>query len=312
MKFKTKNKKLKIILATLTVSILSISVYIADTFSDELLAPARSNFDDTFNDYSKDINYPSDYYKSAINYPFEVVSDFNYTLIGEFLPTPNDVKGTVYYLHGYGSNRSQGIWFLQMYHDLGYNVVLYDHVGSGDSGGDYSTMGLYETEDLHTIKTYVEKTYPTGKNKVLHGVSMGGATALYYGEVYGNGIDYIVADCSYSAMKDIVLYQFGEQFDLPHFPFIPLANIGLKVKGNYTLNDVDLLNSVASDNYKNIDVLYIHGDADNFTPYQMSVDLHNATIGNSTLQLFQGVDHADAYQSNPQLYKTLVMNLLNN
>ncbi len=309
-------KKLKFLIPISIGAILFAGcVIIGNTFSNQLLLPGRSYFDDYFKSYSTKDYYDSSEYEMCTKSPFEVKTEDGYILRGEFLTPTYYGEGEpvndkiVYYLHGYSSNRAQGVWFLQEYFDLGYSVVLYDHVASGDSGGKYSTMGVNESRDLQLVREYIETTYGTPEVTTLHGISMGASTAMYYGELYGN-VDYIIADCGYSNMKEEVIYQFQEQFNYPNFPFINLANIGLRLKAGYTLDDVNCLKSVASDNYKDIKLLIIHGEADKFTPVKMAYDLDAAAIGEHQLEIFEGVEHARSYEDDPKRYSMLMTQFL--
>ncbi len=309
-------KKPKILIpVSITAVLLLGCIVIGNVFSNQLLLPGRTTFSDYFNTYTSDPYYDASEYDLCNKEPFEVESDDGYLIRGEFLtPTyygevePSNDK-IVYFLHGYGSNRAQGLWFLTEYFNLGYSVVIYDHVGSGDSGGKYSTMGVNETRDLQLIRGYIEETYGTPEVTTLHGISMGASTAMYYGEQYGK-VDYIIADCGYSNMKDEVIYQYHQQFNFPNFPFINLANIGLKLKAGYTLDDVNCLQSVASENYEDIKLLLIHGDSDNFTPVDMAYDLNDAAIGEHQLEIFEGAAHAKSYMSDPVRYANLMSEFL--
>ncbi len=309
-------KKLKIFVPVSLIILLLVGcVIIGHIFSNQLLLPGRTTFDDYFNQNSSNEYYDTSEYEMCNKEPFEVESADGYIIRGEFLtptyygeaePTTDKI---VYYLHGYGSNRAQGVLFLQEYFDLGYSVVLYDHVNSGDSGGKYSTMGVNESKDLDQVISYIENTYGVPEVTTLHGISMGASTAMYYGEQYG-GVDYIIADCGYSNMREEVIYQFQQQFDYPNFPFINLADIGLKLKAGYTLDDVNCLKSVASENYNDIKLLIIHGDSDNFTPVTMAYDLEAVALGETQLEIFEGAAHAKSYQSNPKRYATLMSKFL--
>ncbi len=308
MKNKIINKKGIIISAALLVLIIP-SIVIGDVFSNQLLLPERDTFEKGFNTYGKNKNYDREYYLNQKVDTHNVLSEDGYDLYVEYLKCPTQSKKTIYYLHGYGVTRAQAVWFLEKYHELGYNVVMYDQIASGKSGGKYSTMGVKESRDLKTVKDYIENTYGKSEKVALHGISMGASTAIYYGEKYG-GIDYIIADCGYSNMKDIVIYQYKQQFNLPNFPFINLANIGLKIKANYRLEDVNCIESIASNNFKDINVLIIHGEKDNFTPVHMAYELQEASVGNSKLEIFENAHHAECYQSETERYEKLMEKLL--
>ncbi len=309
----TKPSKLKFIIPTTIIAFLTIAcIIIGDVFSDNLLSPGRSTFEDKFKIYNENPNYDGEYYLNAEKVPFDVTSTHGYNISGEYLPNPNQTTTkNIYFIHGYGVNRAQALWFVETYHALGFNVVIYDQVGSGESGGDYATMGVNEADDLQAVRLFTEETYGTPEKTALHGISLGASTAMYYNEVYGDisPVDYILADCGYSNMKDEVIYQYQEQFDLPNFPFVNLANIGLQLKAGYTLKDVNCLKSVASDNYKNTKLLIIHGGNDTFTPTQMAYDLDAAAKYDHKLEIFDGVGHAKSYETDPERYTTLMTEL---
>ncbi len=303
-----KNKKiinLGIALSGLTL----VSVVVGNKISDALLKPKKREFKDWLDENSEHEQYDEKYYFDASREEFKVLSEDGYYIVGEYLACPVESDKTIYYLHGYGVNRAEAIWFLKAYHDCGYNVVIYDHIGSGDTGGDFATMGVRESRDLHTVRQFIEKTYGKPAKIALHGMSMGASTAMYYGEIYGD-VDCIIADCGYSNMNDIVIHQFKEQFKLPKFPFINLANIGLKLKAGYTLKDVDCLKSVSSENYKDIKLLIIHGRDDKFTPVEMAYELDKACIGEHYLEVIEGAEHATSYKTDPEKYVELMKKVL--
>ncbi len=303
-------KKNKLINLGIVLSGLSIvSVIVGNEISNKLLKPKKKSFKEWFDVNSEKEHYDEKYYLNASREAFKVVSEDNYEIFGEYIACPVESDKTIYYLHGYGVNRAESIWFLKAYHDCGYNVVIYDHIGSGDSGGDYSTMGVKESRDLYTVKQFIEKRYGKSVKTALHGMSMGASTAMYYGELYGD-VDCIIADCGYSNMNDIVVHQFKEQFNLPKFPFVNLANIGLKLKAGYTLKDVNCLKSVSSGNYKNIKLLIIHGGDDEFTPVKMAYELDKACIGEHYLEIIEGAKHANSYKTNPKKYEELMKKVL--
>jgi alpha-beta hydrolase superfamily lysophospholipase len=50
--------------------------------------------------------------------------------------------------HGAGANRGNFIDFLSVFHTRGYNSLIFDARGHGDSDGHTCTFGLYETRDV--------------------------------------------------------------------------------------------------------------------------------------------------------------------
>ncbi len=309
MKNKIKNKTKIIVTSSIALVLTTASAIMSNIISSKLLMPRRDTFKEGLDKYGKNPIYNSKYYLQQNANVFKIPSNENYDLHVEYLKCPTKSNKTIYYLHGYGSTRAQAIWFLEKYHNLGFNVVIYDHIGSGDSGGTYSTLGVKECRDLKTVKNYIELKYGKSEIVALHGISMGASTAMYYGELYGD-VDYIIADCGFSTMKDIVTHQLKVKFKLPKFPFIPLANIGVKLKAGYTLNKVNCIKSISSENFKKIKLLIVHGSEDAYTPKEMAYKLYEMAIGITELEIFEGAKHSDCYQSNPTRYEKLMADFL--
>lgn len=108
----------------------------------------------------------------------------------------NTVPGTIYYndknqpwvilVHGAGGDREFVICCAQMYLEKNYNVLTYDQRGHGDNSDERVTFGINEAHDVEALVDYIKNEY--GANDIiLHGQSMGGATAaLYAASEHGN------------------------------------------------------------------------------------------------------------------------------
>lgn len=86
--------------------------------------------------------------------------------------------------HSYGSNRSELLTLSFELWKAGYNILLYDMRGHGESPVKWSGLGTYEKEDLLSGIRYIKglKT-PAGKEIVdgrigLYGVGLGGYVSL--------------------------------------------------------------------------------------------------------------------------------------
>ena len=64
------------------------------------------------------------------------------TLHGWWVPA-HDAKGTVLFFHGNAGNISHRINYLKMFKQLGYNTLLFDYRGYGQSSGVPSESGTY-------------------------------------------------------------------------------------------------------------------------------------------------------------------------
>ena len=80
--------------------------------------------------------------------PVEIRSADGTKLRGTYIENSRSSDRTVILLHGLYQNRSMCIPYVDMYRDMGYNVLLIDQRGHGESGGSHTTWGLRETDDL--------------------------------------------------------------------------------------------------------------------------------------------------------------------
>lgn len=98
----------------------------------------------------------------------------NIKLQGWYLKTDSAAKGTVVMFHGHGSTKSAIIKESEAFRKMGYNTFLLDFRAHGSSGGNTTTIGYYEAEDVELAYNYIKSKGE--KNMVLWGISMGAAT----------------------------------------------------------------------------------------------------------------------------------------
>ena len=86
---------------------------------------------------------------------------------------------TVVLLHGYGDAKVGALAWAPTWHALGFNALVVDLRGHGESGGATSTAGFVERDDLDAVLDELRATRPAqARSIVLFGVSLGGAVAL--------------------------------------------------------------------------------------------------------------------------------------
>lgn len=133
----------------------------------------------------------------------------------------NDVPGTIYlsdeknpwviFVHGAGGDREFGIAYAEVYLQEGYNVLTFDERGHGDNSDQRVTFGICETHDVEALVDYLKSDYHA-ESIILHGQSMGGATAaLYAASEHGNqNLDACILDCPVPGMKLFLKLMFME------------------------------------------------------------------------------------------------------
>ena len=71
--------------------------------------------------------------------PVKIATTDGETLHGWWVPA-SDAKGTVLFFHGNAGNISHRINYLKMFNQLGYNTLLFDYRGYGQSSGAPARM----------------------------------------------------------------------------------------------------------------------------------------------------------------------------
>ncbi len=267
--------------------------FISNILINKVLLPPIKDLETTV--LSKELQniYPTDLYESVKKEKMQLEMN-GYIIDGEIIKNEQSSK-TVILLHGHGTNSIYSIAYLGMFYDLGYNVVVYDHRASGKTGGKYCTMGALESDDLDHVIRYVKKELPQTTVLGLHGVSMGGSTALIYGATYGN-LDFIISDCAYSSLEEELKYQLNNRFKMPPFPLIPMSNFLMKLKTGLSYTDLEIKELVKSDKLNDTDVLIIHGGADDYTPPYMASDIYENLNSKKQIKIFPEAGHAHSFE----------------
>lgn len=210
-------------------------------------------------------------------------------------------------VHGYTSNGRHMSWAAQWFYDQGYNVLLPDLRGCGESGGDYYAMGWHDRLDLVDWTERLVADYAAQKI-VLYGISMGGAAVLMTsGEQLPSQVKAVIEDCGYTSAYEEFAYQLGGIFGLPEFPVMQCADIVTRLRAGYWLGEASALEQV---NNSITPTLFIHGDNDTFVPSDMVYELYEAASCKKQLYIVEGAGHGMASAVAGDAYWQTVMQFL--
>lgn len=200
-------------------------------------------------------------------------------------------------VHGYRCDRREGEEFGTFYNKLGYNVLCPDLRGHGKSEGDYIGAGWLDRKDLISWISYIISRDKDAKI-ILHGLSMGASSVLMAcgDEELPSNVVLAVSDCAYTSAWEIFSKELRESYHLPSFPIMNVASGICKSKAGYSFKEASALNQVKS---SRVPILFIHGDADDFVPYEMGERLYNACSSEKDFFVAKNAGHAQAYK----LYK---------
>lgn len=210
-------------------------------------------------------------------------------------------------VHGYTSEGKLMASYARKFYELGYNVILPDLRGHGQSEGDYIGMGWDERLDIiDIIQSIVEND--ADSEIVLFGVSMGAATVMNVsGEKLPSNVKAIIEDCGYTSAWDEFSYQLKELYGLPAFPMMHSASLISKIRAGYWLGDASSINQVKK---SKTPMLFIHGDADTFVPYEMLDELYNNANVEKEKLVIPNAGHAKSKDVDPELYWTTVIDFI--
>jgi len=83
-------------------------------------------------------------------------SPFDYDLQAYYLPN-GESKRTVIVSHGITQNAVNSTKYAQVFLELGFNALVYDHRNHGKSGGQGTTFGYYEADDLRAVIDWLSR-----------------------------------------------------------------------------------------------------------------------------------------------------------
>jgi alpha/beta superfamily hydrolase len=84
-------------------------------------------------------------------------------------------------------------------------LLLFDFAGSGESDGEYVTLGYNESNDLVNIVNDLKKRFSSIKKIILWGRSMGAVTALMYAKKvkFSKTVKGMIVDSPFSSLKKL-------------------------------------------------------------------------------------------------------------
>lgn len=240
------------------------------------------------NQHQQDLTFPDTHFETfIINGDKKLESWF----------IPNEFKnGIILFFHGYAGNKSQMLSRAKDLYEIGYSTAIIGFRGSGNSEGNYTTIGFEESKDvIHSYQFYKDK-FP-GQPIFLYGTSMGAAAILK------------AFHSSNLAVRGIILeYPFGSlyqsvqnRFKVLGFPSFPMAGL-LTYLGGWQLN-FNAFEHNPAEYAKAVDcpTLYLAGDHDDRVTNEETREVYqNLKTKDKFLHIFKGGGHENLNESFPE------------
>lgn len=218
-------------------------------------------------------------------------------------------NGTMILVHGYRSNQLADFGFvLDHYHKEGYNLLLPEQRCHGKSEGRYITFGVKESDDVLRWIDYHNIAFGE-YSIVLCGLSMGASTVMYLAdEPLPRNVKGIIADCGFTSPKDIISCVYKTVTHIPPGPSIWVTDILARLFAGFHLSQKDTRITLTKNR---LPILFIHGLADEYVPYEMSKQSFSACSGHKELLLVEGAGHAVSFLVDKDRYTAAVDKILN-
>lgn len=267
--------------------------------------PNNGTHEDSFDYDVKQGSYTKELIEGIQKQTIVIPSRQDYELFGYWMPN-GDSNKTVILCHGITSTIYGALKYYELYHNMGYNVLAYDHRNHGLSGGEDTTYGYHERHDLQCWVEWV-KDEVVGGIIGTHGESMGAAVALQHIGVYDN-LDFVVSDCSYSDLHKELDYVIKKENKIPLWFGVWGASLISYLKGNGFYKDASPVKLIRR---TKTPILFIHGDSDSYILPEHVIDLYQSKKeGIRELYLAKGAEHAVSIIVERETYTKVVTEFL--
>jgi dipeptidyl aminopeptidase/acylaminoacyl peptidase len=211
-------------------------------------------------------------------------------------------------LHGVGDNRQGMMGFAELFLSNGFAVLVPDSRAQGESGGDFPTYGLKESDDVHRwFEWLAMQQHP---NCVFGmGESMGAAIVLQ--AVKTTPFCAVVAESSFASFRQIAYLRVGQFFHTGAWlgrvalrPAVELAFLYDRLTRGVNLADASPERSVVG---SRVPIFLIGGLADDNIPYQHSERIYAHNPADIVLWEVPNAGHCGAVNAAGQEFDTRVL-----
>ena len=237
-------------------------------------------------------HHPDNVVYSHPDIPYEAVtftSEDGTVLSGWFFPAERPI-GTIVHCHGNAQNITAHWQLARFLPDRGFNLLVFDYRGYGESEGRPSRSGT--VADARAAVEYVLARDDVDPDRVgIYGQSIGGAIGAVVA-ASDERVRAAVIDCSFTSYRRMAAHALRLN---PVTRMVARPLVGLLIASGY--DPIDHVGEIAPR-----PVLFVHGAADELVPKEMTRELYQAAGENAELYLVEGAGHLDAYMTAPVEY----------
>lgn len=206
---------------------------------------------------------------------------------------------TVVVVHGVRKNRTDVLRASITLRLAGFNVMIYDGRGHGNSEGRYITYGFHERRDLEAVLEWLVSEKHVNRNRIgLAGESMGAAITLQVA-AQNPWIAAVWADSPFASLRRVTKEYVSRYTGLPNSVLTTVLGPAFQVanyRGKFNVDEVDPLRLAAQIKSP---VYLVHGTADQMIPVAHSQVIHDALGCKKDIWIVEGARHAKSVKYRP-------------
>jgi dipeptidyl aminopeptidase/acylaminoacyl peptidase len=229
-------------------------------------------------------------------------------LQGWFSRPANGNGDAVMLFHGAGDNRQGMMGFAELFLSNGFAVLVPDSRAHGESGGDFPTYGVKESDDVHGwFHWLVMQQHP----KCVFGMGESMGAAIILQAVKKSPFCAVVAESSFASFRQIAYVRVGQFFHTRSWlgrvalrPAVELAFLYGRLTRGVNLTDASPEKSVVE---SRVPIFLIHGLADDNIPPQQSEWIRAHNSADIVLWEVPNAGHCGAVNAAGQEFDTRVL-----
>lgn len=232
----------------------------------------------------------------------------NKRIHGTFIKSKTGSKKVILFSHGWKNTGLNDYACAGMYyHKLGYNVLVIDHFGHGESSGKHITFGFF---DRHNIKKWVDFINDRFNNDCkifMHGLSMGSSIVTWSCDDELNNVCGIIADSGFCEGYELAKHIVRKQ--IKFFPDLVLFNTRVicRIFARFDIKKCNTSDALKKSKYP---ILFMHGDKDDFVPTKHSIISYDKCTGRKEIVIFDDCEHIISCLRHPEKYKEVVIKFI--
>lgn len=214
-------------------------------------------------------------------------------------------------VHGAGGDRVSVVPLAELYLESGWSVLTFDQRGSGDNSDDKVSFGYFEALDVECLVDYAVNVIGADK-VVVHGQSMGGATAGLYAvtDHAKENLDVVILDSPVDSMERMFRGVFegmeGSE-DIPTDYVVTCGDIYLRLFYGFSFADADIIARMKENQVKTLVIL---SEKDEICLPDTMVELYNSIDTDEKALMRVDSEHIEGAIDDPEGYIRQVLEFI--